>query len=202
MALSTGSDGAWVRVDETLPRELRGRYATDHLLGRSLLLFPPECQPAHDRGYAPFHRDEVTSTLDEACARFDREFLLPPADPSRPERAWWRDVTQERRELSPKGVWEHVYRLGVEQRKVSLLVYSSVQTSTGWSRPANEDAIRFVHEVRRGAPMYLDTGTRVNRAGATPLARVGERVLELLRPGNVRELACRTWTRDAWSRGR
>jgi hypothetical protein len=201
-SLAKSGGGAWIRVDDTLPPALRGRYPPEHVLGRSLLLFPWECQPAHDRGYAPFHRDEFASTLDAACARFDHAYLLPPADPTRPEHAWWRDVTQERRELSSKGLGEHVYRFGVEQRKVTLLIYSSVSASTGWSRPASEDAIRFVHEVRRGEPMYLDTGTRVNRTGMTPLERVGERILELLHPGFVRELARRSWTRDAWSRGR
>jgi hypothetical protein len=203
LAPAKSAEGAWVRLDESLPPALRCNYPDKHPLGRNVLLFPWECQPAHDRGYAPFHRLEFAATLHEACARFDQAFLLPARDPTRPERSWWRDVTQERRAQSAKGLWEFVYRFGVEQRKVSLLVYSSVSTATEWSRPASDDAIRFVHEVRHcESPLYLDTGTRVNRTGMSPLIRVAERVLELLEPDYVRDLAKRTWSPTPWQRRR
>lgn len=201
LALATDG-GAWVRMDEPLPAALRGVYPDSHPLGRSILLFPHECQPAHDRGYAPFHREEFAGALDAARREFDQRYLLPPADPTRPERAWWRDVTNEKRQRSAVGLWEHVYRFGVEQRKVTLLVYSTVNTESGWSRPASSDAIRFVHEVRRPEERYLDTGTRVNRTGAAPLDRVVDRVLELMAPPHVADLARNTWSRQAFARGR
>lgn len=58
-----------------------------------------------------------------------------------------------------------------------------------------------MHELRRCEPMHLDTGTRVNRTGTTPLERVAHRVLELLDPALVRDLARRQWTPDASGRG-
>lgn len=200
-SLSDRSDAAWIRLDDTLPAPMRGKFAPSHPLGRNVLLAPRECEPARDLGYAPFHRVDFENTLDIACSRFDHAYLIPPADATRPERAWWRDVTQEMREKSATGLGEYVFRFGIEQRKVTLLIYSSISTSSQWSRPAKKDAIRFVHEVRRDTPpTYLDTDAIVKRTGTAPLDRVVDRTLELLAPGFVRLLQRRTWSTTAYHR--
>lgn len=202
LAEAKSEGGAWVRMDEPLPASLRGQYPDSHILGRNLLLFPNECQPAQDRGYAPFHLDEFESALESARAQFNEAFLMPPADPTRPEWAWWRDVTEEKRRASSTGLGEHVYRFGVEQRKVTLMVYSTIGTTSSWSRPASADAIRFVHEVRHPSPLYLQTEHRVNRSGTSPLQRVGERILELMAPAYVASLSQLRWTATPFFRRR
>lgn len=196
-----GSEAAWVRFGEPLPRPLRGKHPDRHPYGRNVLLFPWECQLAQDRSYAPFHRVEFTSALDDACRRFDQAYLIPALDPTRPELSWWRDATDELRSRNDVGLWERVFRFGVEQRKVTLLVYSTVSTSTDWSRPASTDAIRFVHEARLvDGAAYLETQTRVNRTGTLPLDRVADRILELMSPDHVRALRHRAWAPTFWRR--
>ncbi|MFK4706218.1 hypothetical protein ABIC83_003057 [Roseateles asaccharophilus] len=179
-------EGAWVRLDDPLHPKLRGQVPPDHPNGRNVLLFPWECEPAKDRGYAPFHRLEFEKALTEACKRLDGVLR---ASSGQPESAWWRDVTRERREHSKEGLGEYVFRVGAVGRKVSLLVYSSISSSTQWSRDAGGDAIRFVHEIRsESPPAYFETGARVNRTGLQPLQRVQDRIIELLSPDVVREL--------------
>ncbi|MEJ6003718.1 hypothetical protein [Paucibacter soli] len=194
-APALGTPGAWIRIDESLPPLLRGKFPANHPNGRNVLLFPWECELAQDRGYAPFHRLEFAQALTEACGLMDAALLAGEGHGA--DRTWWRDVTEERREQSSAGLGEHVYRVGVGSRKVSLLVYSSVSTATEWSRPASDDAIRFVYEVRKATPpLYLDGGARVNRTGLTPLDRVRDRVFDLLAPGTVSQLARLTWSLD------
>ena len=189
-ALANTSGGAFVRIDHALPAPLRPKYAPDHPLGRNVLLFPWECEAADDRSYAPFHRLEFTAALDLAC----REVIdLAAGNPD--NAAWWVDVTQDLQRSSSTGLWERVYRFGIGRRKVSLLIYSTVNVGSQWSRPASEDAIRFVHEMReaRGA-LFFDTGSRVNRVGAQPLIRVRERIIELLARARVEKILAHRWS--------
>lgn len=192
---ASNSEGFWVRLDERLPVALAGKFPAEHPLGRNVLLFPWEFKNAHDHAYAPFHRVDFEAALDDARNQFDSAFLTPPIDPTRPESTWWCDVTQALRDGGDPGVWEHVYRFGVEQRPVTLLIYSTVSTNTEWSRPAGDDAIRFVYERRREKPTcYLSTATMVHRVGLSPLIRVVDRIQTLLEPSRVGRL------KGPWSR--
>jgi len=202
LALAKDTEGAWVRLDEALPPALRGHYPDKHPLGRNVLLFPWECEPAHDRRYAPFHIEDFQRAVTAARYRFDDVHLWPPAVGRPREHSWWLDVTDEVRESSGTGVWEYVLRFGVARRPVSLLIYTSVSTTTSWSRPASKDAIRFVHELRNPPVRHLDTGAMVRRTGSEPLERVTQRILELLAPDRVRQLQQHTWSATPWRRSR
>lgn len=65
---------------------------------------------------------------------------------------FWKDITTELESETNSSHWEFVYALTTNSPKVRILVYSSVDRRTGWTRDRGQDRVRLVYraETKKG----------------------------------------------------
>jgi len=173
--------GAIVLVSEGLPPELREIGPNGQALhasnqhSRDIFLFSDEFEKT-DPKFAPFHIREFDAYLNNLVANHE---LLHACT----------NVTREMRHahaLNNLKLFEHVYRIRIWRTAISLLIYSSVDTRTRWTKSCGLDGIRLIYELPwQGAVWHQAPAHNTLYRVGDPFARLHARLSDLSRPGRL-----------------